>query len=105
GTRIRRWWNDRLRASPHEGPGRSLAAALAVGERSPLPWAWTQALRRAGLSHLLAISGLHVGIVAWLGLTVASSLAGAFNPAVSIPPRAYPQPRWRRIGTPGLLLD
>ncbi|MCZ4299089.1 ComEC/Rec2 family competence protein [Henriciella marina] len=42
------------------------AAALASGDRSFMERADVEALRRAGLAHLLAISGLHLGIVGGL---------------------------------------
>ena len=48
----------------------SLLRALAVGERDFPPWLW-QGAQHAGLGHLLAISGLHIGLVfgwmLWLG--------------------------------------
>lgn len=42
------------------------AAALASGDRSFMEQEDVEALRRAGLAHLLAISGLHLGIVGGL---------------------------------------
>ncbi len=41
-----------------------LQAALLTGDRSAIPNAQAQALRDAGLAHLLAISGLHMGLLA-----------------------------------------
>ncbi len=46
-----------------------LAAALALGRRDVVPEAQRDRWRRSGFAHLLAVSGLHVGIVggsAWL---------------------------------------
>jgi len=46
-----------------------LAAALALGRRDMVPAERRDLWRRSGLSHLLAVSGLHVGLVAgavWL---------------------------------------
>lgn len=48
------------------GRGTELITALVLGDRSRLPRRWQQALRRAGLEHLLAVSGLHVGMLGWL---------------------------------------
>lgn len=42
------------------------AAALISGDRSLMPQDQQRALRRSGLAHLLAISGLHLGIVGGL---------------------------------------
>ncbi|MCI4663161.1 MAG: ComEC family competence protein [Neomegalonema sp.] len=48
-------------ASP--GPSGEIAAALLVGDRSAVPVAALADLRAANLAHLLAISGLHMGII------------------------------------------
>jgi competence protein ComEC len=40
-----------------------LVDALLLGERGEVPAATTQALARTGLVHLIAISGLHVGVI------------------------------------------
>ncbi len=58
---------------PHSA-GLALARALLLGQRSELPVAWQQTLRRLGLAHLLAVSGLHVGLLAALTLAAASPL-------------------------------
>ncbi len=54
-----------------DSDGVALARALALGDSSGLDRPIVQALRRAGLGHLLALSGLHVGLVGvmalWLG--------------------------------------
>ena len=46
-------------------PGASggIAAALMTGERGAIPEPTLEAVRAAGLAHLLAISGLHIGLV------------------------------------------
>lgn len=44
----------------------AFAAALVLGRREGLLQEETQTLRQAGLGHLLAVSGLHVGLVAGL---------------------------------------
>jgi len=59
-------------------PGRAgaVAAALMTGERGAIPAADLAAMRDSGLAHLLAISGLHVGLVAGiLYFTVRAMLA------------------------------
>ncbi|NIR60784.1 MAG: hypothetical protein GWO02_15390, partial [Gammaproteobacteria bacterium] len=48
---------DRLRPSRHAG----LLRALLLGERDDLPASFSRSMTTAGLIHLLAISGLHVG--------------------------------------------
>lgn len=56
---------QRIRASL-EGPDGGIAAALMTGERGGIAPDDLDALRASGLAHLLAISGLHVGLVAGL---------------------------------------
>lgn len=46
------------------GPPGALASALLTGERGPLPEEVLRVMRDSGLAHLLAISGLHMGLVA-----------------------------------------
>jgi competence protein ComEC len=60
------------------GPLGALASALLTGERGALPEDVLQAMRDSGLAHLLAISGLHMGLVAgvvFLGLRSLLSLS------------------------------
>ena len=52
-------------------PQNSMAQALLLGRRSAMPAELTQAFRDTGASHILAISGLHVGVL--LGISVAFS--------------------------------
>ncbi|MFK7885996.1 MAG: DNA internalization-related competence protein ComEC/Rec2 [Gammaproteobacteria bacterium] len=47
-----------------------LFVALTVGERGPLPEHWREVMRDTGTAHLMAISGLHVGLLAGFGLGV-----------------------------------
>ncbi len=42
--------------------GRNLAMGILLGDRGRMPDAWNAALRRYGLGHLAAVSGLHVGL-------------------------------------------
>ena len=58
-----------------EGPGEALARALVLGDTSGLSTAEQRGLRRAGLSHLMSVSGLHVALVAGAVL-----LAGSWLP-------------------------
>lgn len=61
-------------------PQSGLAQALLLGIRTELPHEVKQSFRTAGMSHLLAISGLHVGIVMALTLAAASSVTGRNSP-------------------------
>ncbi|MBZ0111536.1 MAG: DNA internalization-related competence protein ComEC/Rec2 [Thermoanaerobaculia bacterium] len=50
-------------------PGERLAHGLALGEAGAIDVHWREGLRRVGLSHVLAVSGLHLGLVAaWIAL-------------------------------------
>ena len=66
-------------------PQSGLAQALLLGIRSELPQSVKEDFRTSGMSHLLAISGLHVGVVMALSLAVAHAVAGRGNAlAVSV---------------------
>ena len=57
-------------------PQASLAQALLLGLRSRLPQDVTEDFRSSGTSHLLAISGLHVGVLLALNLGAGAWLLG-----------------------------
>lgn len=68
-------WRDRLREGRQKiadqielavgtGPSAGVIRALVVGDRSGIDQKQRAAFNRAGVGHLLAISGLHIGIVA-----------------------------------------
>jgi competence protein ComEC len=63
--RLRQTLEDRI-AAHLQGAERGLAVALLTGRRGAIPAAVTEDMRRSGLAHLLAISGLHIGLVAGL---------------------------------------
>ncbi len=57
-------------------PQAALAQALLLGERSSLPADLKDDFRNTGASHLLAISGLHVGVLLVLSMGAAAMLLG-----------------------------
>ncbi len=76
-------------------PGESgnLAAALIVGDRSGISDETVEALRRSGLAHILAISGLHMALVtATIILLVRGSLA--MIPSIAL---YYPIRKWAAL--------
>ena len=73
--RLRHALSRRLREIPGLGPAGVLIEALTVGVRDRIGDDQREVLRRTGTSHLLAISGLHVGLAAGLGFA-AARLAG-----------------------------
>ena len=76
-----------------EGPTGGVAAALLTGKRGAIPQEVMQAMRDSGLAHLLAISGLHLGLVA--GLLFFTARAGlAAIPAVAL---RYPIKKWAAV--------
>lgn len=69
GQGARPWARARDEPAPDEAPGRlagsdGLWRALLTGERDGLAAAAREAFARIGMAHLLALSGLHVGLVA-----------------------------------------
>lgn len=70
-----------------------IAAALMTGERGAIPREVIAAMRESGLAHLLAISGLHMGLVAgWLFFAV--RLALALVPTLAL---NHPIKKWAAI--------
>lgn len=64
-----------------QGRGRALVLALALGDRSELDQGLVDLFRRSGLAHSLALSGLHLGMVASCGWLLAW-LVGLARPRV-----------------------
>ena len=60
------------------GSERATIKALALGDTREFEDSQWERLRRAGLSHLMAISGLHIGLVAGLGALLAGLCYRAF---------------------------
>ena len=69
--RLRFALSRRLREITGLGPSGALVEALTVGVRDRIGDGQRAVLRRTGTSHLLAISGLHIGLAAGLGFAAA----------------------------------
>lgn len=65
------------------GAAGGVAAALVTGQRGAVPEAVIEAYRMSGLAHLLAISGLHLGLAAGLMFVVLRA-AVALVPALAL---------------------
>ncbi len=72
------------------GEAGAVAAALLVGERSRISEATNESLRVAGLAHILAISGLHMMLIAGTAFFFVRALL-AFSPRLAL---AYPIRKW-----------
>lgn len=89
GDRMFIWlqqWRDRISRGLREAlPGRqgAFAAAIIVGDRGGIEEVDAEALRASNLAHLLAISGLHMGILTGLIFALAR-LAFACSPWMSL---------------------
>jgi competence protein ComEC len=75
--RLRARLDGGLLALGHDRPGVRLARALVLGHRDALEEEWQAGLRRLGLAHVAALSGLHVALVAALALGAARPLPTA----------------------------
>lgn len=62
--RLRLGFRNLLRELPLESPG--FIAALTIGDRFGISDRQWQLLTQTGTNHLMVISGLHIGLVAWL---------------------------------------
>jgi len=66
-------WREAIGAKidAHAGAGGPLLRALAIGDQSRIAESQWQVLRATGTGHLIAISGLHVGLFAAFGVWLA----------------------------------
>lgn len=89
--RLRHRVSARLRSV---GEGGGLLAALAVGDRNGLTVETRRDFARLGIAHLLAVSGLHVAIVAALGYALGRRFLAA-----SLTGHGVGDPRWAAAAT------
>ena len=73
-----------------DGPPGTVAAALMTGQRAAIPPSVMDAFRDSGLAHLLAISGLHIGLVAGI-IFIALRGVLALVPTLAL---AHPIKKW-----------
>jgi competence protein ComEC len=71
---LRQTIRSRLNQSVSNENNRAVVAALAIADRSSLSARQRDILQRTGTAHLLAISGLHIGLAALCGLWLARLL-------------------------------
>ena len=81
--RLRRFIAREVRAQMTDACAAALALALMIGERGALPRRAHENLRAAGLAHILAISGLHLGLVAGAVFWLLRALLALF-PALAL---------------------
>ena len=72
--RLRRRVEAAYEVGWRQDPGIQIARALVLGDASQVPLAGRRGLRRSGLAHLLALSGLHVGLLAGMVVLATSRL-------------------------------
>lgn len=89
---LRHLITQRILTALPEGTG-GVAAALITGERSAVRKSDLDSIRNSGLAHLLAISGLHVGLVAGL-LFVFSRMILASAPRLAL---SLPIKKWAAV--------
>ncbi|KPQ07829.1 MAG: competence protein ComEC [Rhodobacteraceae bacterium HLUCCA12] len=76
------------------GEAGAFVAAILTGDRSGVELSTTEALRRSNLAHLLAISGLHMGLLT-------GTVFGALNAGLALLPTValrWPIRKWAALG-------
>ncbi|MFN3955793.1 MAG: ComEC/Rec2 family competence protein [Pararhodobacter sp.] len=92
-TRLRMRMSAGIRAAMPGEPG-GFVAAILTGDRSGVGQATTEALRGSNLAHLLAISGLHMGLLTGVVYGALRALL-ALVPALAL---RYPIRKWAALG-------
>lgn len=77
---------ERYRRCGLQGPTLNTVAALTLGYKEDLDRETTRIFQRAGAAHILAVSGLHTGIIYSI-LLIILTLGGRFNPLYEQPVR------------------
>jgi competence protein ComEC len=77
-NRLRQGLARRIAAALDERPFAGIIRALAIGDRAAISPAQWQTLTATGTNHLVAISGLHVGIVAGIAFFLMRALWARF---------------------------
>lgn len=81
--RLRQHLRDHIAEILTDSPANGLVQALTLGERSAIPPDQWEVLTRTGTNHLVAISGLHVGLVAGFAFLVTRRL-WALSPRLTL---------------------
>jgi competence protein ComEC len=78
-SRVRKSFSDLVDRSG-DGAAGAVFKALVIGDRTQISPQMRQAFNRAGVGHLLAISGLHIGIVATVAFVLFQALMVRIRP-------------------------
>ena len=81
---LRQTLDRRLRAQPAGRPARAVTEALVLGRGSSLDPRWARGLRGAGLGHVVAVSGLHLGLLAGMAWMATARLPSLLRVASSL---------------------
>lgn len=63
----------------NQHPMKPFMLALAIGDSKELTHTQWQQLKRSGIAHLMAISGLHIGLIATFGFFIGKGIAVCLN--------------------------
>lgn len=77
---VREAVKQRIYNVPASDKAQSILIALLTGERRQIPDQILEDIRKAGIAHLLAISGLHIGLVAGFAFFLIRALLAAISP-------------------------
>ena len=62
-AKVKRRWRKWVKKQPWPKDLQGLGLALTLGDRSMLSYPWKQAFIDAGMAHVLALSGFHLGLI------------------------------------------
>lgn len=79
-AKVKRHWRQWMQKQPWPDDLQGLALALTLGDRSMLSYPWKQAFIGAGMAHVLALSGFHLGLITMLFQWTRSLLPAKWRP-------------------------
>ncbi|TAH44880.1 MAG: DNA internalization-related competence protein ComEC/Rec2 [Betaproteobacteria bacterium] len=80
--RARSTIRDRFLTVLHDAPYAGVLVALVIGDQQAIPAEQWEVFRRTGISHLVAISGMHISLVGLIGATLLGALWRRVPPLV-----------------------
>ncbi|ALG68854.1 DNA internalization-related competence protein ComEC/Rec2 [Beggiatoa leptomitoformis] len=88
---------QQLQIATHHHPLTGILIALAIGEQQWISAEQWSVFRKTGIAHLVAISGLHIGLLAYIGFWICSHFVGMTIYGYALICQRLRYPSWGRF--------